>query len=249
MATEIKPVLVKRSVYTNVIDPEKLIQYIDNSKNLGSTADLFKDPHIASTFYTEGSDLAVLIKKKIDIYEGAPLPGNRTLLELAMDDGKNWLNRYALQVETISNSDANRTTREQAFGNIQLSYLTPHKIVISKKGVPETPKLDVEVTSPGNIAVSIINGATYQPTQTNFVVVKLPPASEPQDNAPVVSLKNGQVTIVSKSAGESVTSSVTGKGRNVKLQVTPMNRYAVYAYAQNGKKQVSELSVPIIVIA
>jgi len=60
---------------------------------------------------------------------------------------------------------------------------------------------------------------------------------------------NGQIT-VSGTSGVTISKSVSGKGKSttIKFPVTGV-RYAIYAYAQNGKKLVSELSAKIIVQA
>jgi len=244
-STVLKPVFVKRTIYSKISDPETMEDYIVDCVGMGSEADLFESPSIATSFYTQGTNAAAAIETAREAHSMAPTKGNLKQVKLKMGEGVVWLNNYADKVEVISNDDANRTSREAAAGNILLSFLTPQKLEKLPKGDPETPELQGKNVGTGKIKVEITNGVTYKPSQTNFIAMELP--KEDSDLAdPVVELKDGQVKITFSAPGEVITQSTSGKGRFTTLTVTNSgSRYAIYAYAQNGKKQVSQLSEPI----
>ena len=97
--------------------------------------------------------------------------------------------------------------------------------------------------------IEITNGASYIPSQTNFVVVELPAFTTSETPDPIVILDAGQVTVTG-AAGEIITKTNSGKGKSTKINFAHTGkRYAVYAYAKNGNKLMSVLSSVIIVKA
>ncbi len=239
---------MKLTVFTVIEKPLTVKQYITDSVATGSAAVLFKNPFIATAFYTLGTAAAADIQTAVDDYTLAPTTGNEGTILDAIVAGKSWLKLYAGKVETISNTDANRSTREEAATNITNSFLTPQKLANASKGTPETPVLTGSNVGAGKMKVKIINGETFLPNRTNFLAVQLPESTTRDTPDPVVTLVNGQLKVVSVGACECITLCASGKGRVATLTASNTgSRYAVYAYAQNSKKFLSDLSEVIIV--
>ena len=243
----LKIVKVKRGTFTLMQNAGDVRDYIDNCVGMGSTAVLYKNPAIATAFYNQGIAASDAITQALKDYKQVPTTGNLGLIADAKADGIIWLEGYADKVEEIANADANRSTREQAHTNIQLSFLTPQKLASSSKGIPETPTIQGTITGPKTVLIEVTNGESYIPSQTNFLLVELPAFTSLDSPDPVVELIDGQLN-VKGATGEVITKSVSGKGKSTKIKFSnPAARYAGYSYAQNGKKLVSDLSAVIII--
>jgi hypothetical protein len=245
----LKMVKVKRTVFTLMKVADDIRAYIEDCVAAGSGAPLYANPAITTAFYTAGTTAAGNITAAIKTYTSAPTDANLGIIATRRTEGIEWLEQYATDVETIANLDVNRATREAAYINILQSYLTPQKLSSSSKGIPETPVITGTISGANVMSLVVTNGATYIPSQTNFVVVQLPEFTTEETPDPVVTLVDGQITITG-AVGATIFKSVSGKGKSTttKFPLTGV-RYAVYAYAQNGKKLVSGLSVKIIVEA
>lgn len=245
----LKMVKVKRTVFTKILIASEVQTYIENCVSTGSGATLYANPTILTAFYEAGTTAAESIAGAIKTYTDAPTDANLKLIAVARTAGIEWLESYASQVEVIANLDVNRATREAAYANILVSFLSAQKLANSTKGVPETPVITGTISGANIISIVVTNGATYIPSQTNFVIVQLPAYTTEETPDPVVTLVKGQIT-VSGASGATIYKSLSGKGKSttVNFPVTGV-RYAVYAYAQNGKKLVSDLSAKIIVQA
>ncbi len=247
MVAFLKKVEVKRSIYTNITDPVKLKEYAYALIAKGMLATLFKDPHILAVFYGSGTDAANAVRDAIAAYKLAPTESNRDAITAKMALLVIWLNLYADKVEIISNDDANRSTREEAKVNIESSYLTAKKLTASKKGNPEKPILVATNVGTGTADVEVKNGKEYAPSKVTFVAVPLPKDDSEAAN-PIVDLNNGLLNVELFERGKCFTITADGKGRFVTFKgLIPGIIYAIYAYAQNGKKQISTLSAIVIV--
>ena len=241
MANILKPVKVKRTAFTFHLNPSDTKQYIHDCVNTGSDSDLFQDPHIETAFYDEGMEAAGAIDEAITACHLAPTKGNQQLIGDRVSEGVLWLHKYSDKVEVIANDEANRTTREEAATNITLSYLTVQKLKSFKKGNPETPEVTATNVGSGKIDVQIVNGAAYQPTQTTYIVVEARMGA-------VISILRGQLEIKMRETGHIIVKTAARKGKYTHFTgLIPGVEYEVYAYAQNGKQQVSQLSQPAIV--
>jgi len=242
MAVILKEVKVKRTIYTFNTTPAFIKQYIDNCVNAGSRSDLFKNPNIAAGFYDEGNAASGAIRDAINKHALFPTKANYDLIFVKADFGRMWLNRYAGKVEVIANDNANRTTREEAATNILLSYLTPQKLKNAKKGKPEAPEIVAVNITTGEIDARIVNGADYQPSQTTFILIEV--AAEA-----TLRFVKDQLMIEATNKGQVVVKTAAKKGKYTHFVGLNSALYAIYAYAQNGRNQVSELSKPVFVRA
>ncbi|MEI6816459.1 MAG: hypothetical protein WCL14_07590 [Bacteroidota bacterium] len=244
----LKNVLVKIGIFIIMRRASVLKQYVEDCVSTGSAATLFKDPHITTVFYTSLTNAAIAIQTAIDICTLAPTKGNKKAIKDAMAAAKLLLVSYANQVVVIANLPINAPTREVAATNIAQSHLTPQKLSSSKKGNPAKPKFTAKNIGTGTVEVEITNGSDYQPTSITIVAVEQAKVAEPIVQDPIVSLIRGQLVVQSAVAAQVVTLSFDGKGRFgnfdcLKSGVT----YKIYAYAKNGKKQISLLSDGVLV--
>lgn len=240
-------VKVKVSVFTKIYLADKVRKYVDDCVNVGSAASLYATPAVSTAFYGEGITVSFNITEALKVCSKSPTKGNFKKLGVKKKEGIRWLGSYASQVENIANMDVNRATREAAYANILLSNLTPQKLANSSKGKPETPVITGAITGAKLMLIKITNGDSYIPSQTNFIMLELPEFTTSASPDPVVELKNGQL-IIRGATGDVITKSLEGIGKSTIMQFyNTGKRYAIYAYAQNGKKLTSELSAKIIV--
>src|ERR1035437_4468546 len=169
----LKMVKVKRTAYSKITDPVKLNKYLNDAMSYGNAAVLFKDPAILAAFYALGIVAYGALATAMTVYANAPTKGNLDVVQAKMALVVIWLNGYADKVEIISNADANRTTREEAFANIQLSFLTPQKLANATKGKPASPTFTCK-KSGSDLLCEVTNGVEYNPTSTTFFAVELP---------------------------------------------------------------------------
>lgn len=238
MANQItlKKVGVKRSDYTKIINSSKLVQYIINCVASGSKFILFKDPNITTQFYQDATDAAQAIQDASTKHTKAPTKGNLKAIKNKMARAVLLLDRYSDQVEVISNDDNNRTTRNEAANNIMQSYLTPKKLVASRAGKPSKPELRGKMTGSETADIRIVNGKSYTPRKTNFVAINSSANAK-------VSIKNKLLDIEINGPAHIVFQSLDGKGRYTQFKgLIRIGGYDIYAYSQNGKKQLSKLS-------
>jgi hypothetical protein len=235
-AVTLKKVGVKRSVYTKIINPGKLVQYLIYCKAFGTKYILFKDPNITNAFYQLSTDAAKAITDAVATHTKAPTKGNLKAIFNKMARAVLWLDAYADEVEVISNDDANRSTRSEAANNIMQSYLEPKKLVASRAGKPSKPELKGKMTGMETADVRITNAKMYSPRKTNFVAIA-------SSCKAIVTIKNKMLDIVLTNPGHIVFQSLDGKGRYTRFNgLTSIGGYDIYAYGQNGKKQLSKLS-------
>jgi len=235
----IKDVKVKKTVYSAMKNPDNLKIYLDATILMSSEASLYKDPAISNTIYADGRIKSKNISDAKAVYKTAPTSGNHGLWLDAGTAGINWLNALSEKVEPIANADANRSTRVQAATNISLSYLTPQQLENVSKGNPETPQLKLISVASGSIDVEITNGSGYNPSRVVIIAV------ETRSGA-VLSLDITDLVIEYSAAGSSKIKSAAGKGALTHFtKLIAGEEYDFYAYALNGKKQISELSVKI----
>ncbi len=239
MATNLKEVKVKRTVFTKSTNPDEVRSYVTNCADTGSAATLFKNPHILTAFYTDGTAAAAAIQAALDAHALAPTTGNKNIIATKVVLGKIWLDSYANQVQVISNDDANRTSRLEAAANITLSFLTPQKLTATKKGIPEVPIVTIANVGTGNADARIINGVDYQPSQTTYILVEIAAGA-------TISISQGQLRIKLTNKGEFIVMTAAQKGKFTHFTgLTAGTDYHLYAYSQNGKSQVSALSVAV----
>ncbi len=225
----------------NITRPAKVKAYIDGAVATGSAATLFKNPHIATIIFTNGTAAGVAIQSAIDLHTLTPTEGNHKAIFDRAYDGEIWLNDYSDLVETIANEPANRTTQDEAATNILLSYLKHQKLDYAPKGTPETPELKVKNVGTGKVDVEIINWVSYKPSKTTIIMVEV-------STGAVISLVVDELMIELTVKGQIVIKTSIGKGRFSHFKgLKPGVKYAVYAFSQNGKTQISELSEPIFV--
>jgi hypothetical protein len=236
MSTTIKNVLAKRGVFTKLKKAVDVRKYVNDCVNTGSDDTLYAPPAISTVFYGLGTTAGVDLKTAEDALEAAPTDANKTNVKNKIVLVKNWLEDYSDKVEVIANDPANRTTREEAKANIQYSFLTSQKLASESKGTPKTPLVSAGTVGKGKIDAEIINGADYIPNQTTFIAIE-------KSALESIQLINGDLKIVLRGAGDVVIKSALLKGKFAHF--TDMKsgvEYAIYAYAQNGKKNVSDLS-------
>ena len=242
----LKDVLPKRTVYSGETNSKTLKKYMDDCVTTGSVAPLFKDPNISSVFYGQITDGATAIKTAQDAYTLAPTKGNTKVIKAKMVLGVKLLDSYSAKVAVISNSDSNRTTREEAQANVLLSFLTPQKLAKATKGKPESPTFTCKKVDGNNVLIEVTNGVDYKPNSTTFVAVEIAPVSEPPVDDPMVSLDGDQINIILSGPSHVASQSNSGKGAFTTLKALKKSKYAIYGYSQNGKKLISDLSEPVI---
>ena len=244
----LKDVEVKETAFTDIKVPADLKQYMVNSVEKGSNAVLYADPAITASFYGKGTDAGDDIQTAIDAEKLNASDDNKLAVSNAMAAGVMWLKSYGAQVQIIANLSVNRITREQAAENILRSYLSYKKLKSDKKGDPAALVFTVEVIGSGKIRVTIVNGTSNFPTRTNLIAIQLPSATMPLTANPVVTLADGQISVQLSGAAEVVSKSLSGKGTSTIIKVSNTGcSYIIYGFAQNGNKQVSELSAGLIV--
>ncbi len=237
----IKNVKVKRTIFTKLKkNPDSVKIYIDGCKATGSSAALYSNPAITTSFYTAGVTASNNINTAKTEYSKSPTKGNRDTWLTKGQEGIDWLNSYSDKVEVIANDDANRDTREEAAANIGLSYLTSQKLKADNKGIPAQPLLAAENAGTGNIKVQVLNGTDYKPSQTTFIAIE-------SSSIATISLDGPVLKIEFSSGGSVKTVAANGKGRYILFTgLKPGADYDVYAYAQNGKKQIGKLSAKAV---
>jgi len=237
MAEIIKDVTVKKTVFTTNNSPSGIQQYVTNCISIGDadTNVLYKHPAITTVFYAEGTLAASKIADAITLAASIPLDANKSAVIDRMVEGKLWLDSYATKVGIIANDPANRSTREQAATNILASNLTPQKLTHNRKGNPEKPKLSGTNIGIGAVDIEIVNGVDYDPSQTTIIAVeKIAEAT--------VELVDGVLKIDLVNKGQVRIMAVSQKGKLTHFTGINKGDYTFYAYASNGKKQLSLLS-------
>lgn len=248
MSDTMPDVLVYRSIYKDETNPGTLKEYIYAAKAMGSAAVLYENPNILTAEYTAMKNAADAIGAAQDVHHLAPTKGNLGLIKLRMDDGVGALDSYADNVEGIANDPLNRSSREGAFVNIQLSYLTPYQLDFAFKGNPDQPILTGKHVTLGEVAFEVTNHGDTAPTQTTFILVQLPPVTDPVTPDPEVSIVNGMPKVKFYGPGEMFTQTVHGWGKHTSFKnLIFAGKYKGYAVSQNGKKQVSPLSLGVSV--
>jgi hypothetical protein len=249
MAT-LKKVKVKRTDYSKIKNGADMWTYIDNAINTGTVAALFKDPNILAAFYALGIAARGALKAAMDAWVLAPTIGNMGVIRAKMALVVIWLNGYADQVETISNSDTNRTTVEEAAANILLAKLNYQQLTSGSKGKPAVVSFTIK-KSGSDLLCEVTNGVDYKPTSSTFFAIELPvqpPSPAPAIPDPDVSLDGDQINVIFYAPGHIATQSSNGKSFITLLKsLKTGSRYAIYGFSQNGKKFISDLSAPIIV--
>ena len=244
-----KIVKVIITIFTTETNAEVLRDYLWDCLTMGMAAVLFENPHILTAFYTAGNDAYDALALAISNWETSPTTNNKNIVKDKMKLVVIWLRGYASQVQTIANDTTNTTTREEARTNIGLSFLTAQELTPAKKGNPATPEFTASITN-GVISINITNGPAYKPTNIIVVVTAVPPVTSPATPNPVVTLdkSNAQVSVTSKVAVQAVVKSISGKGTSLKIaNMNTSPSYNIQAYAQNGNKQISNLSAPVLV--
>jgi len=246
--SNIRKVAVKRTIYTRIKRASVLKKYIIDCMANGMSWALFMDPHILAAFYASGLIAQTALNDAINAYTLSPTKGKMEIVKAKMALVVIWLNGYADQVEVISNADANRTTREEAGANISNSFLTHQVIVAEKKGNPDMPVITAMNTGDGNVEVEITNGKEYQPNSIVIIAVEIPAIADPYVAPAMVELVKDQLSINCKAGVHTVMMSISGKGRLIGFSKLKTGvSYNFYAYAQNGKLQLSALTPPVVV--
>ncbi len=236
MANILKSVLAKRMIFTRINVPIKINTYIFACIRIGSESYLYCNPYITTTFYIEGMAAANALKTAISKYNLNPTKKNLKIIKSKIVKVKIWLNSYADKVEVIANDDANRDTPAEASINIAHSFLTSRKLLKNRKGKAPKPKLSWKRSKGDGIIVEIINGKTYNPMQTHFILV------ESSMNA-TGTIADGEVIIEQKQMGQIIFKSANAKGRFTHFKrIRSGVKFDIYAYSQNGNNNCSELS-------
>ncbi len=246
----LKDVKVLQGAFAKMDDPKVLMKYVTDAVAKGSNAGLYKNPFIITAVYDKGTQAAADIQTAMDDYATTPSPENEKTIGDKMVLAKGWLKEYSKLVEPIANDNANRSTREEAATNILAANLSYQKLTSASAGDPITPAFTAKSVGDGKIKIDVINGAEYHPRTTLFLAVQLPDKTTDVTPDPIVTLVKGQLKVSSNGITETITQSMSGKGRtNIIATSNSGSRYAVYLYSQNGKKEVSELSMPVTVKA
>jgi len=246
--TTLKPVNVKTTKFTEINNHHELSRYIGKCIEKGSVADIFKNPHILTAFYDEGTIAKEALDAAITIYEDAPINSNLLIIEDKMALVVLWLMSYAAKVTVISNLDINRTTRDEAATNVTLSWLTPHKIGRTAKLKPDTPVLVSENVGTGKAMVKIINSNPFNPKSSFFIAVSKPQVTVPPTPDAEVSIVEGQFLIHANYPCQVFMITVDGKGRVANFKnLTPAGSYNGYCFSKNGNKLISYLSEPVLI--
>lgn len=227
-------------IYTRIYVATVIMQYILDCVNTGSDSALYGSPNISLAFYNQGRAAANAIQTAMTNYSLRPTKANGKTIKNKIVKGKIWLDSYADKVEIIANDDANRNTISEAATNINHSFLTSRKLIKNKKGKATTPRLTWKRIGQGSFDVQIINGKTYNPMNTHFILL------ESSMNATII-IENGQVIIEQEKKGQIRFKSANAKGKYAKFRkLKPNVDFDLYAYSQNGNNNLSELSDKII---
>ncbi|MEI6814978.1 MAG: hypothetical protein WCL14_00100 [Bacteroidota bacterium] len=241
MQTTLKLLLVMRTTFTYIKKPDELKKYVDDCINTGSIESLFEDPNIPTSFYDDGRAVSLALQKAINRRTASPTKGSFETVGNRMTSAVTWLHGYADRVEVISNDDANCSTRQEIGANISSSFLTHHKLVSGRKGNPPTPEFVAKNVGSGEVDVDILNGADYTPEKTVFIAIELSAKA-------TLALAKGILNINQEEKGQTMVMVATKKGKLTHfVGLKPGVQYAIYAYSQNGFKQTSELSLPVLV--
>jgi hypothetical protein len=245
----IKQALVKRTVYSLILDPALFKTYLDNCIRIGKLSALYKDPNILIAFYNSGTTLSTAIQTAINANTDAPILTNEEQIALAMAAGLGWLNSYADQVEVIANLAVNRVTQEQAAINITQSNLSYQSLAPVSKGVPVAPSFAGEVgTGPGAIDININNLEPYNPSRTVLISISDPLVTDPITPPSIVSVVNGQMNIQTFGPSNISIVIIPGKGRLAKFKALVTGIYHnFYGFCSNGKNKNSTISAKVSV--
>ena len=248
MAT-LKLVTVLIGVFTKEKHGPTLRDYIQECIAIGSVSTLFLNPAITTAFYAAGTVAYGALALAITNYSNNITTENLKIVKAKMALVVVWLRSYAAQVQVIANLPINCTTRLEASNNILASYLTPAKLISTRKGNPDAPLFNAKFVD-GIIVVNITNGKTYHPASITIIAVAVPPVTVPATPNPTVTLvqSTATVSIVSKVGVHTISKSFSGKGTSGKIAGATLSAsYNLVAYAQNGNKQCSLLSAPVLV--
>ncbi len=246
----IKQGKVKRSGYREETNHGKIVALISKCLAAGRGAVLYKDPNISALFYSDGDDAKEALEKAMSDYKNRTNGGSILNIENKMALVVIWVDSYADQVEVIANDPANRTTQQEAVANIGLAGLPAQKMGKNTKGKPAKPVLTGEYFSGGILKIKLTNGRAYQFTSITYVAVSIPPASDPAVAPAVVTITGDQVSVKCAAAVQVMSKTIKGKSRTAKfVGADPLLSYNIYAFTQNGKKLVSEISAVITVNA
>jgi len=243
-----KKVGVLRSDYTKIKDPLDFNQKIVDCIRIGSKCLLYKDPNISDAFYELGTKIQDALYKAIIKRKNMPNRRNYSSMLNCRTRGIKWMYSYSDKVEEIANDEANCTTRSEAATNILQANLKHKKLAQGRKGNPPTPEIKGKNITNGKVKVWLLNGKKYNPKKTNFVAIQAP-SKDSEAADPEVTLNNGLLDIKLFEIAHVVFLSLDGKAKSMLFEgLINGVEYHIYAYAQNGKKQVSKLSKRIIVM-
>jgi hypothetical protein len=236
MAVILKKVKVKRMVYSFNTTSSFVNQYITGCINVASRNALYESPNIDAAFYTKGINAATAIQTATTKYASVPLKSNLGKLKNTKKAAILWLHDFSDKVELIANDDANRDTRNEAATNIAAAFLTAQKLANASKGKPQTPKITAKSLGNGKVDVEILNNADYNPTLTMFVIIEKSAKAK-------LTLNNGQLDIKMENISHVIFKVANEKGKYTHLKDLKRGvKYEIYAYAQNGKNKLSDLS-------
>ena len=245
---EIKNVGVKTTDFSTISDAGELLTYIINSINEGKASVLFRIPNITTTIYNQGTFAKNALKKSIENAVQNPKKANFDIIKDKMRLVVIWLNKYSGKVVLISNDDANRSTTEEAATNIRTSHLTPQNLKKLSKGAPVKPILTGATINKTGLEVRISNIDVFKPASVTFILVERPAATNPPTKSPIITLINGQLKTQFFGNSSIIIQTINGKGEFIRFDgLNPLSQYDVYAYGQNGKKQISQLSDKITI--
>ncbi len=246
ISLKLRKVLVLRSEFTKIKIPSKLATFMLEAIRKGTTNSMFQDPNISNDFYDIGLSAHAYLLSCIDNCKKRPIKANKLILVNAAEAGKKWINAFADQVEAIANDDDNRTTRQEAAANIYQANLTARKLGQNAKGKPDQPIFIGKQTGGGYARLDMKNRKGNIPTKTIFVAVEIPKEGS-RAKYPNVKMIKGILVIEMFEVGQVLYQSLVGKAKVVWFEGLKRGCvYAVYAYSQFVKKQVSDLSNMVI---
>jgi len=236
MAIILKKVKVKRMVYSFNTTFTFVNQYITDCINVASSNAMYASPNIDAAFYTKGTNTATAMETAQSKYTSAPLSANLSKMKNTKKAAIVWLHNFSDKVELIANDDENRDTRNEAATNIAAAFLTAQKLANASKGKPKTPEISTTNIGSGKVDVEILNNADYNPTLTMFVIIEKSAKAK-------LTLNNGQLSIEMENISHVIFKVASEKGKYTHLKDLKRGvEYEIYAYAQNGKNKLSDLS-------
>jgi hypothetical protein len=245
----LKIVNAKITEFTLITNSKDLLEYANNAWDEGSESTMFGDPKITTAFYASGTAAIGALELAQTNHKDAPTVTNQNIVDDKMALLVIWLTSYSNQVVVIANAPTNCTTREEAATNIGIAGLTAEKLTKTAKEAPIKNVLTGGNTGTGTATVEIVPNPLFGPKSTTFFAVSKAPVTTPVTPDAVVTLANGQISIVASYVYHFVFLSIDGKGRSATFKtLIPAQGYNAYSFSKNGNKLIGALPLLPLVI-